>query len=341
MHNRGKGLWILNGLAIRIAQSLGLHRNEELLGLSPFLSEVRRRLWWNLVTRDSRSSEDYGLDQTTNLGRDVDIPLNVDDAQLSPDLKSLPPEKAGWTAMTFSLVQIDLALARQELGSAAGSSSNPLPGEEIRIQIINKAKASIIQRIEHCNAVVPCQRMTSTCSLHLLNKFDFFSRQQWLALQNRRCLENIATEDSLIQALEILEPQLLADNNLLSPFRWAKRAFPQYDITMYVLWHLCVKPEGSHVDRAWRIVDEVFAAEHIDSLVDGAGSKAAVLASLRAKAMALRKSTTTPVPQNGGVDLPNPFGLEVGSFNCDVMPNEWLPRTPWGQYIPFTPSVAL
>ncbi|KIX04842.1 uncharacterized protein Z518_05713 [Rhinocladiella mackenziei CBS 650.93] len=104
VHNRGKGIWILNGLAIRIAQSLGLHRDGERLGLSPFQSEMRHRLWWHFLSRDGRAGEDYGLENTSDLllMSNVSLPLNVDDADLYPDMDELPTEKKGWTAMMFS-----------------------------------------------------------------------------------------------------------------------------------------------------------------------------------------------------------------------------------------------
>jgi hypothetical protein len=38
-------MWVLAGVASRLAQSLGLHRDGSTLGLSPFDTEMRRRLW--------------------------------------------------------------------------------------------------------------------------------------------------------------------------------------------------------------------------------------------------------------------------------------------------------
>ena len=44
VYNRGNGIWVLNGLAIRIAESMGLHRDGGQLALSPFQAEIRRRV---------------------------------------------------------------------------------------------------------------------------------------------------------------------------------------------------------------------------------------------------------------------------------------------------------
>jgi hypothetical protein len=56
-HDDSRFVWTLTGLAIRLAQSLGLHRDGEVFNLPPFNVEMRRRLWWQVVTLDVRSSE--------------------------------------------------------------------------------------------------------------------------------------------------------------------------------------------------------------------------------------------------------------------------------------------
>lgn len=51
--------WNMTGLAIRLAQSLGMHRDGSLFKLSPFDAEMRRRLWWGICILDTPASEDY------------------------------------------------------------------------------------------------------------------------------------------------------------------------------------------------------------------------------------------------------------------------------------------
>jgi hypothetical protein len=57
-------IWTLTGLAVRIAQTLGIHRDGSHFGLLPFEIEMRRRLWWQVCILDARSSEDHGCDPT-------------------------------------------------------------------------------------------------------------------------------------------------------------------------------------------------------------------------------------------------------------------------------------
>lgn len=293
---------------------MGLHRNGEQLGLPPFQSEIRRRLWWHLLCRDGRAGEDYGLENTNGLllMSDVSLPLNIDDADLYPGMKELPFAKYCWTSMTFSLVNIDLVKSMQKLAALATSSSpSSSPSEEVRAQIINETRAQIEERLQHCNPVIPQHRMTLLCSRFLLRKLDFIARQQWLSLQHPGPREDFATEENLIEALEILEPRLVGEDDMLKQFAWAKKAYPQYHVVMYILWYLCIKPKGPSVDRAWAAIETHFSREQFEELTSGFGSKSAVLTALRAKAVSAREGIQTQIP--GGVARNSDEDLSLGA----------------------------
>ena len=224
---------------MRIAESLGLHRDGEHLGLSPFQSEVRRRLWWHLLSRDGRAGEDYGLENTNSLliKSEVRTPLNIDDTDLRPDMDELPKSKKCWTTMTFSLINLELIKTQQKLsGIAKSSSPSSPPHEDVRRKIMEEVKAQVNELLQGCNPVIPQQRVTSCCSQWLLRKLDFISRQQWRVLQHSGALrEDLATEENLIDALELLAPRLGHDDELLKQFDWARTAYPQYHIPMVSL----------------------------------------------------------------------------------------------------------
>ncbi|ODM20347.1 hypothetical protein SI65_03400 [Aspergillus cristatus] len=82
-HDAGRGVWVLRGIAIRLAQSVGLHRDGRALGLSVFETEIRLRLWWHLCLHDSRSPEDHGFELTVDiLNQGLRLPLNIQAARL-------------------------------------------------------------------------------------------------------------------------------------------------------------------------------------------------------------------------------------------------------------------
>ena len=293
-----------------MAEPLGLHCDGERLGLSPLPFEIRRRLWWHFLTRDGRAGEDYGLENRKDIS-DGTLPLNVDDADLYLGMKELPTAKRGWTLMTFSLINIDLVRLMQKLASIVTSSS-PLSSlsEDARAQIINETRERIEERLEHCNPVIPQHRLTLLCSRFLLRKLDFITRLQWLSLKPLASREEFATEENLIEALEILTPRLVSEDDLLKQFAWARKAYPQYYVTMYVLQHLCVKPEGPSVDKAWEAVEIAF--QQWDNFSSGFGSKSAVLAALKAKAVSVREKVQNRNLGGEARNSKSDLGLERG-----------------------------
>lgn len=290
----------MDGLAIRIAHSLGLHRDGKRLGLPPFQSEIRRRLWWHLLTRDVRAGEDYGLENTSNLllTSEVGLPANIDDADISPDMQQAPEPKVGWTAMTFSLIFIDLAKTAQKILTLAASSSSP-PREEIRAQIIEEGKTRMENWLSHCNPVIPQHRFAQACCRFVFRKYGFITRLQWDLLRHTDPRAGFATEANLIEALDLIFP-MLNEDELLKKYAWASKIYPQYTITIYVLWHLCVRPEGPNVDRAWQAIETLFSGDMRDGLTSRLGIKPSVLTALMAKATLIRQRIQE---RNAGVSV--------------------------------------
>lgn len=105
-HDSPRFVWMMTGLAIRMAQALGLHRDgAHFKHLTPYEIEMRRRAWWALCLIDVRASEDQGTDYTIAYGSfDTKLPLNIDDADFAPETTEMPPAREGLTDMTLPLV---------------------------------------------------------------------------------------------------------------------------------------------------------------------------------------------------------------------------------------------
>ncbi|KAF4438893.1 hypothetical protein F53441_12689 [Fusarium austroafricanum] len=97
-------VWVLSGVVIRIAHKMGLHRDGEALGLTPFETEMRRRVWWRIVILDCMYAATSGMNPTLlPLGCDTEMPHNINDADFSPESKVIRP-KQGPTEMVFALL---------------------------------------------------------------------------------------------------------------------------------------------------------------------------------------------------------------------------------------------
>ncbi|PLB48606.1 hypothetical protein P170DRAFT_425648 [Aspergillus steynii IBT 23096] len=115
------------GIAVRMATHLGLHRDGYRLGLSPFETEQRRRLWWQLVALDERIAEITGSTVTilSSSGADCPLPSNVNDADLHPDAKETPVPHTGATEMLFYLSRMQVMIA----SASTHTKIDPQPGQ--------------------------------------------------------------------------------------------------------------------------------------------------------------------------------------------------------------------
>ncbi|RYO78393.1 hypothetical protein DL763_009675 [Monosporascus cannonballus] len=139
-HSGSRSSWALLSLPIRLAQALGLHR--EACGggggaaaprFSAYETELRRRLWWQLIVLDIRGVEDRGSDPiVARGGYDTRLPLNLDDDDFDPDTPGPLIEREGPTDMTFSLSTAQCSRIFLYLHYAAGGTGphSRLPSEE-------------------------------------------------------------------------------------------------------------------------------------------------------------------------------------------------------------------
>jgi hypothetical protein len=170
-------IWTLTGMAVRIAQSLGIHRDGTHFNLLPFEVEMRRRLWWQVCILDARSSEDHGCDPTiVETQFDTKMPLNVNDTDLDPKMQHFPVERIGFTDMTFSLIRFEVTNIFRRLLYVP---TNPSPCTELfaNLTIADKEKwiSDCHQRLEdkylkNSDMSIPLYWVTATIARLVMSK---------------------------------------------------------------------------------------------------------------------------------------------------------------------------
>ncbi|RAQ54296.1 C6 transcription factor [Aspergillus flavus] len=294
-HRTSRSGWIMNGVLIRAAQSIGLHRDGTHFHLTPFDAEVRRRLWWQIIVLDYRAAEDHGLAVHGFGSRsDTRLPLHVNDSDLSPELRILPGPRAKWTEMSLFLLTSEIAIAFQKVYHTTVDHTDNAQ----RLQTVQELTAYLESTyLCHCDTNIPIQKVAWLSTRSLLSKFEFFVYQ--LSLNNEQSQEAVssAAERTLISACACLEQSMeLQTDDLLRGFRWLFASYNQFHCLMYVLWHLCAQPTGPHVVRVWNIVDLVFNVTENDPTRPDPGPTWKVLQHLREKAAQRRGNVAMSSP---------------------------------------------
>ncbi|RWA06034.1 hypothetical protein EKO27_g9072 [Xylaria grammica] len=143
-----KNTWLLLGTIVNIAMGMGYHRDSSNFpGLSPFVGEMRRRTWANLLQGDILISTQMGMPRLIKEWQcDVAEPRNLNDADFDEDTKVLPPSRPE-TEMTTALHIIARRRVFRAVGAAVDLTAAvvPLPYREImRVdRMLQDAKDSI------------------------------------------------------------------------------------------------------------------------------------------------------------------------------------------------------
>ncbi|KAK9448937.1 fungal-specific transcription factor domain-containing protein [Limtongia smithiae] len=94
--------WVCMGVIIRIAQSMGLHRDPKWFNISPYEAEMRRRIWSVVTSLDILFSINEGLPLTIRTGEhDVRMPLNINDEDITLSSTTIPQARP-WDVQTSS-----------------------------------------------------------------------------------------------------------------------------------------------------------------------------------------------------------------------------------------------
>ncbi|CAG8945320.1 unnamed protein product [Penicillium salamii] len=315
VHETGRGAWILNGLAIRLAQSIGLHRDGASLRLSPFDTEIRLRLWWHLCVLDARAPEDQGFELTIDiLNRGLRLPLNVDDNQLFPSMKQLPVESVGWTEMSFFLIQTESCrLIHPVLGTRENSPSNALSDLMTKRQMIE-------ERTRHVSSKygVPV-KMPGYLPFIAVQHFTTARKKMEFMLRLREEIGMQKEEGTQDDTADILKPSfqlacdslestsILRTDGLTLGFKWLFTTYVPYYALAYVLRCLNNNPCGPNTDRAWNLVEKVFPRGlNVNELStpeeDGYSSIWKCLALLRHQALSSRNAQSVANHQHASVE---------------------------------------
>lgn len=266
-----RAVWNLTGLAIRVADSIGLGIDGTLLGLSPFESEIRRRIWWQLRLHDFRAAElcgqakfrDFKLDETT-----PKKPANVNDNVLYPMMQQTPIESAKPSEMIWCMFRSELASFAASQISRMGkegklmhkspeySAMNDLKIKDI---FINELEDMIETKyLRFCDPSQPLQLWTLIGARSASSIFQFMAHhpRKWASLDQVPDSEKLLVWEIVIQLLE--RYKMLYSTPQLQRFAWNIPYFIHWHAVIHVLDTLRANPLHQDAVKAWDLVDSLF-----------------------------------------------------------------------------------
>ncbi|KAB8266040.1 fungal-specific transcription factor domain-containing protein [Aspergillus pseudonomiae] len=252
------------GIAIRIAQRMGLDNEATNARCTALEGEMRRRLWWSLTIFDHRISEvtDY---KTTILipTWDCRAPLNVNDFDIRPEMKVLPQGHDEPTEALFTVV-------RSQVSDFMRRSAFHLDFTNPSLKAIVKAtpygggsegdrQLAFEQMIEDrylrlCNPENPLHFMTIWTTRGQLAKnhlLEYYSRYASVPQTDEQ--RNIA----ISYALSVIECDTkLMTSPLTKGYLWLTEFHFPFPAYIYILKDLRKRPTVEHADRIWKTMND-------------------------------------------------------------------------------------
>ena len=267
-----RAVWSLTGAAVRIAQGMGLERDGVYLALSPFETEMRRRVWWLLKTHDYRTAELCGLHKF----RDLDVspnstkrPTNVNDNQLYSSMPSLPAESETLTDTAFVSLKYELvnfAAARvtkfRQQGKSSSQWDQDLALESDKVEM-DEAFREIegfleIKYLRYCDPSRPLHLITMLMARAAMNTIRFLTHhpRRWASIKQTPLSERQWVWEVSIKLLE--QHNMLQSNSLLKQFAWHAASVMQWHAFIHVLDTLRANPLVADAERAWGLIGSTY-----------------------------------------------------------------------------------
>ncbi|KAH7133288.1 hypothetical protein B0J13DRAFT_97832 [Dactylonectria estremocensis] len=286
-HSHDRSSWVVTALLVRTAQGQGIFRDGDGQRFTPFVAEMRRRLWFFIIVLDVRGSEDRGTDAiTASINYTTIRPTAIDDDDFGPEStgplvsKSTPADNV--VLMCTSMCSSIFGLMTHS--SPRGTNELSIYSEDDLLGHIRQLEDSFI------HTAVP----THLPSVFASQIARIVILKLWLNVQypfttSIAPIRRVSRETMLRTSLSLMDLRTrLTEREWGERFGWWADTYVQWHPLAVALAELCVQTEGELVDRAWEVVERNFPASR-DNIADSAkGSLWRPIKKLLKKAKAAR-----------------------------------------------------
>ncbi|KAJ5999041.1 hypothetical protein N7451_006851 [Penicillium sp. IBT 35674x] len=262
-------IWTMSGVASRIAQRMGIHRDGSGYGLSIYETEIRRRIWFQVVVLDATSAQSCGVASTPlPANADTKPPMNINDSDLDPRMTELPCEKQGPTEMMFCLARSEFGKWLSRWSKDAGPSNSPwafLSSSSMSLEqkdnAIDELESTMEKKfLQYCDRSIPLHLATimmARSAIHYTRLMAHHPRQY------RDCNTRISQAEKDIIFLNCLKMTEYADytqtNADVQRFGWHTVHHMPWDAMIFMLSEMRVRNDPEEKSKVWKIVGNIYS----------------------------------------------------------------------------------
>lgn len=328
-------LWALSGVAYRVAQGLGVHQDGAVLGLAPFETEMRRRLWWQINALEFNATElnGFGTIASPSLWS-TKPPLNIDDEDIWPGMREAPLEHTGPTEMVACLIRYEVGNFWKRKLSQVTPSQQDFPSVMRHLvatatmkekdEIVDEFEADLEEKfLKHCDPAIPIQMMASITG-RIICKSKRIMVHHPRHYANKKDIPDSELEFLWTTSMALIEADNAAHSfRALQKFHWHIDADFHWQALILVLTELIARPIGDKKDDVWTQIGAVFQ-NHPNFISDHKRPLHIAIASLCLKAWQAREKAQLENPQGSSwLDTPL-FVLQILKQREDEQARRYL-----------------
>ncbi|PVH78804.1 hypothetical protein DL98DRAFT_572886 [Cadophora sp. DSE1049] len=320
-HIDPRSLFCLTGIAVRIAQRMGLCYDGASYGLQPFEIEMRRRLWWQIMLLDFRVAElsGAGCSILTHVWT-TKFPLNVNDSDLYPDMRDPPAEHNGVTEMVYVLTLCEIT-----------SHFNKMRSSHSSLQVKDKEIDDLAAHLEktylqYCDPSIPLHVLsilmvrTRVAKLHMGPRHPHLIQSKTMGVAEKEGLFSLS-----LQMLQ--NHNTLMGSNAMKNFFWHIVINFPFPAHVYLLTSLKTRVQDEMSDKAWEAFAEFFRLrmmlwDRSETVRPKESALHAAFANLTVKAWDAREKALA------GIEVPPMVAMMKEEVRAKKSPKEAMTETP-------------
>jgi hypothetical protein len=264
-------LWTLMGVAARIGKGMGLHRDGTFLGLPPFETEIRRRVWSQIKMLDYRFADLSGYGKFGHIDTDAKGPkraANINDDELYPGMPSPPVESEKVTDMVFCAMRSEIgsywtsyATRKRQQGKSGDLWDKYESFDEM--QETEKAINGLEQILESkyvrfLDPSQPIQLMAMVVARSAVSKVRFIVHhpRRWASVEQIPDSERRYVWGLCIKLLE--QYNLARCSPQLRRFSWHLTSYFQWQAFIHILDTTRATPLMPEAAKTWQLIEEIY-----------------------------------------------------------------------------------
>lgn len=253
----------LTGMAIRLAECMGLHRDGTHYAFSAIEIHVRRLIWYHLCCLDIRTCEATGpRPQIKREDFDTKLPLNVEEQDLMMD--PVPTQgRLHFTNMTLTRLRFECNEAHRVLWTDIAKVDAKVSKLGHVMNKIQKFR----KRVEE--EYMPLLRGPDPRQLLALHVYRILANRLIITLLHRYIFPDRKGVPDRLRSICIdaclgtNEHSISLDTRAeLEPWSWYRGALQQYSSSLLLMFEVARDPYSPNAARIWKSLDYIFELPH-------------------------------------------------------------------------------